>query len=153
MQLAKTMSDIAVGDREVWSRTVTETDVVMYAGLIGDRGPLHLDEDFAGRTRFGGRVAYGMLGAGYIGATLAELLGIASAYVSQDLRFTAPVLIGDRVTVVTNVTGTDPDRRRVFVDTTVTRGDGVIVIDGKAELFVFDVAPEPSTDDPVERTL
>jgi 3-hydroxybutyryl-CoA dehydratase len=139
----KKMSDIAVGDRETWTRTITETDVVIYGGLIGDRGPLHLDAEFARRTPFGDRVSYGMLGAGYIGATLAQLLGIASAYVGQTLKFRAPVLIGDTITVETVVTRKDDDRRRIWVDTTITRADGVVAVEGEGELFIFDVA-EPA---------
>jgi 3-hydroxybutyryl-CoA dehydratase len=135
----KTMSDIAAGDRETWTRTITETDVVLYGGLIGDRGPLHLDTEFAKKTPFGGRVAYGMLGAGYIGATLAQLLGIGSAYVGQALRFKAPVLIGDTITVDTVVTAKDDNRSRVWVETTITRADGVVAVEGEAELFIFSV--------------
>lgn len=139
----RTIADVAIGDREVWTRTITDADVVMYGGLIGDRGPLHLDEAFATGTRFGGRVAYGMQCGGYIGATLAQLLGVGSAYVSQNLRFTGPVLIGDHITVETVVTGKDEDRRRVFVDTTVYKNDGIVVIEGEAELFMFDVDWNP----------
>lgn len=131
------LEDINVGDTERWTRTVTEADVVMYGGLIGDRGPLHLDEEFAKNTRFGGRVAYGMLTAGYIGATLAQLLGVRSAYVSQTLNFKGPVLIGDHITVDTTVSKVNRDTRRIFVDTVVTRGDGKVVLDGEAELFIF----------------
>lgn len=134
---SKSIQDVAVGDREIWTRTITETDLVIYAGLIGDRGPLHLDEVFAQKTRFGKRVSYGMLSAGYIGATLAELLGIRSAYVSQNLRFTAPVLVGDTITVETVVTAKDDERSRIYVDTTVTRDDGVRALEGEAELFIF----------------
>ena len=137
------ITDVAIGDREVWTRTIIDADVVMYGGLIGDRGPLHLDEKFATGTRFGGRAVYGMQCGGYIGATLAQLLGIGSAYVSQNLRFTAPVLIGDHITVETVVTGKDEDRRRVFVDTTVYKNGGIVVIEGEAELFMFDVDWNP----------
>jgi acyl dehydratase len=133
----KLITDIAVGDRETWTRTVTETDVVLYAGLIGDRGPLHLDEEFAARTPFGARLSYGMLGAGYIGATLAQLLGIASAYIGQSLNFRAPVRIGDTITVDTVVTRKDDERRRVWVQTTITRADGVVAVDGEGELAIF----------------
>lgn len=136
----KTFSEIQVGDRETWSRTITDADVVLYGGLIGDRGPLHLDEDFARRTPFGSRLSYGMLGAGYIGATLAQLLGIASAYVGQTLRFRAPVRIGDRITVDTVVSRKDESRGRIFVETTITRSDDVVAVEGEGELFIFDVA-------------
>lgn len=138
----KTFEEIQVGDRETWTRTITDADVVVYGGLIGDRGPLHLDEEFARRTPFGQRLSYGMLGAGYIGATLAQLLGIASAYVGQSLRFRAPVRIGDTITVETVVSRKDEQRRRIFVDTTITRSDGVLTVEGEGELFIFDIADE-----------
>lgn len=139
----KTLDDVSVGDREEWTRTITEADVVLYAGLIGDRGPLHLDAPFAERTHFGGRLSYGMLHAGYIGATLANLLGVGSAYVGQNLRFRAPVLIGETITVATEVLRKDEQRSRVFVATSVTRADGVVAIEGEAELLIF-VVPSPS---------
>ena len=133
----KTINDVSIGDRETWTRTITEADIVLYAGIIGDRGPLHLDEQFAKKTRFGGRVSYGMLGAGYIGATLAQLLGIRSAYVSHSLNFRAPVLIGETITIETVVTDKDADRSRVWVRTTCKRSDEVLAIEGDAELFFF----------------
>ena len=138
-----TIEDVSIGDREVWTRSITDADVVMYAGLIGDRGPLHLDEEFASGTRFGGRIAYGMQCGGYIGATLAQLLGIGSAYVSQTMRFKGPVHIGDRITVDCVVTGKNDERSRVFVTTTVTKNGGEVVVEGEAELvmFVVDWAP------------
>jgi 3-hydroxybutyryl-CoA dehydratase len=132
-----TIADVQIGDCEVWTRTITEADVVLYAGLIGDRGPLHLDEEFARNTRFGARVSYGMMGGGYIGATLAQLLGVRSAYVSQNMKFNAPVLIGDTITVEAKVIRKDESRRRVWVETTLVRKDGVIAISGEAELFFF----------------
>jgi len=138
-----TIDQVHVGDREVWTRTVTEADVVVYAGIIGDRGPLHLDEEFAASTRFGGRIAYGMQCGGYIGATLAQLLGVGSAYVSQTMRFRGPVLIGDRITVDCVVTGTDTERRRVFVTTTVSKGEGQVVLEGEAELVMFEIDGTP----------
>ncbi|MCX6460021.1 MAG: MaoC family dehydratase [Actinobacteria bacterium] len=138
-----TIEEVRIGDREVWTRTVTETDVVMYAGLIGDRGPLHLDETFAASTKFGGRIAYGMQCGGYIGATLANLLGVGSAYVSQTMRFRGPVYIGDRVTVECVVTDKNVERSRVFVTTTVSKGDGDVVIEGEAELVMFPIDRMP----------
>lgn len=135
----KTIHDVTVGDRQTWTRTITEADTVMYGGLIGDRGPLHLDRAFAAKTRFGGRVAYGLLNAGYIGATLAQLLGPGSAYVAQSLQFKAPVLIDETVTIEAVVTAKDEGRSRVWVTTTCSRNDGVCAIEGDAELFMFEV--------------
>lgn len=136
----KTFEEIQVGDSESWTRTITDADVVVYGGLIGDRGPLHLDEEFAARTPFGQRLSYGMLGAGYIGATLAQLLGIASAYVGQTLRFRAPVRVGDTIRVDAVVSRKDEERRRIFVDTRITRSDGVLTVEGEGELFIFAIA-------------
>lgn len=132
-----TIEDVRIGDRETWSRTITDADVVLYAGIIGDRGPMHLDETFAKTTRFGSRVSYGMLTGGYIGATLANLLGIRSAYVAQTMRFKAPVLIGHTVTIDTVVLRKDEARRRVWASTTCTRDDGVVAVEGEAELVFF----------------
>jgi 3-hydroxybutyryl-CoA dehydratase len=129
--------EVTVGDRETWTRTITEADVVLYAGLIGDRGPLHLDERFAKETKFGGRLSYGMLHGGYIGATLAHLLGVRSAYVSQTMRFRAPVLIGETITIAAEVIRKDEARSRVWVQTTCTRSDNVVAIEGEAELIFF----------------
>ena len=132
-----TIRDVSVGDSETWTRTITEAAVVNYAGIIGDRGPLHLDEEFAAQTRFGGRLSYGMLGAGYIGATLAQLLGIRSAYISQTLEFRAPVMIGHTIKVETVITKKDEARNRVWIRATCTRSDGVLAIEGVGELFFF----------------
>ena len=132
-----TIQQVTIGDRERWTRTITEADVVLYAGLIGDRGPMHLDENFAKTTRFGGRVSYGMLNAGYIGAVLAQLLGIRSAYVGQTLKFLAPVMIGDTVTIEAEVIRKDEQRSRAWVRTTCTLANGTLAIDGEGELFFF----------------
>ena len=142
MAVNKTMADIAVGDRATRTYTIGEADVVAYAGLIEDVGPLHLEEDFAAKTHFGSRLSYGMLHAGFIGATLADLLGLGSAYVGQSLRFRAPVSIGDTLEIATEVTGKNDEKSRVFVRTTVTRADGVSAIEGDAELIIF---PVPDT--------
>lgn len=133
----RTIDEITVGDHEDWTRTITDADVVLYAGIIGDRGPLHLDESYAAKTPFGGRLSYGMLHAGYVGACLSSLLGAGSAYVRQDLRFRAPVLVGDTITVAVTVTGKNEKKSRVFVQTTCTRADGIVAIDGAAELLMF----------------
>src|SRR5690606_3751037 len=85
------------------SRTVTEADILMFAGVSGDTNPVHLDQEFAASTMFGGRIAHGMLSAGLISAVFGTRLpGPGSIYLSQTLKFKAPVKIGD--TVVARVT-------------------------------------------------
>ena len=135
----KKITDLNVGDCEILTRTITEADVVLYAGLIGDEGPLHLDEAFSARTPFGSRLSYGMLHSGYIGSSLARLLGQGSAYVSQNLRFKSPIFIGDTITIETEVTGVNLEKKRVYVKTTCTRNNELLAIDGEAELLIFEV--------------
>lgn len=119
------------------SRTVTETDVVLFAGITGDFNPVHIDEEAAKASRFGGRIAHGMLTAGHVSAVLATRLpGPGSIYLEQSLRFTRPVRIGDTVTSTVTITEIDEARRRVRLRTTCTLQDGTVVLEGEARLLV-----------------
>lgn len=129
--------ELEVGQSAARAKTVTEADVVLYAGITGDFNPAHVNEVEAARSRFGGRIAHGMLTAGFVSAVLGTRLpGPGAIYVSQTLRFTAPVRIGDTVTARVEVTGLEPDRRRVHLDTRCTNQDGTVVLEGEAELLV-----------------
>jgi 3-hydroxybutyryl-CoA dehydratase len=128
--------DLEEGMSAVISKTVTEADIVLYAGISMDTNPLHLDEAYASGTRFGGRIAHGMLGAGLISALLGtKLPGPGAIYVSQSLRFKAPVRIGDTLVAEVTVTGLDPERKRARFATRVHVGE-TLVIDGEAELLM-----------------
>jgi 3-hydroxybutyryl-CoA dehydratase len=128
--------DLEEGMSAVISKTVTEADIVLYAGISMDTNPLHLDETYASGTRFGGRIAHGMLGAGLISALLGTRLpGPGAIYVSQSLRFKAPVRIGDTLVAEVTVTGLDPERKRARFATRVHVGE-TLVIDGEAELLM-----------------
>ena len=113
--------DIKIGDEASLTRTITEVHIVNYAGLTGDMNPVHVDAEHAARSMFGERIAHGMLVAGLISAVLGtQLPGPNSIYLGQDLKFVAPVMIGDTVKVV--VSGCAPsvrdeahDRSRCFV--------------------------------------
>jgi 3-hydroxybutyryl-CoA dehydratase len=98
--------DFAVGERfSSGGRTLAEADLLTFAGLTGDFYPLHVDEEFARASRFGGRIAHGMLGAGFISTVLGTRLpGPGTIYMSQTLRFAAPVRIGDEVEASAEVT-------------------------------------------------
>ena len=88
-----------VGDAAQVSKVVTEEDVYLFAGITGDRNPLHTSRDFAAKTQFGERIAHGMLTAGFISAVLGtKLPGPGSIYLSQELHFLGPVKIGDEIT-------------------------------------------------------
>ena len=128
--------DIQVGERASASRTVTEDDINAFAGLSGDYNPIHVDEEFAKRTRWGGRIAHGMLVAGLVTQTLSELGGEGAVHTSQEVSFLVPVHIGDTVTVTSEVTGKVDEKRRLLIATSWTNQDGVVVITGRGELLL-----------------
>ena len=100
-----------LGQRATFSKTITEADIQGFADLTGDRNPLHLDAEFARRSRFGRPIAHGLLVAGIISAALGTRLpGAGAIYVSQSLRFLKPVYPGDTVTATVEVTAWQEDR-------------------------------------------
>jgi 3-hydroxybutyryl-CoA dehydratase len=126
-----------VGETAQMSRTVTETDVVLFAGVTGDMNPAHMDAVAAAAGPFGARVAHGMLTAGLVSAVLAmRLPGPGTIYLTQSLRFVRPVRIGDTVTARVEVLEVMERRRRVRLATTATNQDGETVLDGEAVVMV-----------------
>ena len=129
--------ELVVGQAATLERTVTDGDVVAYAGITGDDNPVHLDDEVAAKSRFGGRIAHGMLSAGYISAALGtELPGPGCIYLGQTLRFTAPVRIGDTVTTHVQVTELVPEKRRVKLATRCANQRGETVVEGEATVLV-----------------
>lgn len=128
--------DVDEGMTATISKTITEADIVLFAGISMDTNPLHLDEDYAAGTRFGGRIAHGMLGASLISAVFGtKLPGPGAIYVSQNLRFKAPVRIGDTLVATVTAALLVPQKRRVEFTTQVRVGD-TVVIDGEAVLLL-----------------
>jgi 3-hydroxybutyryl-CoA dehydratase len=124
---------LKAGDSAEVSKTITGEDVRAFAELTGDRNPVHLDESYAAATRFGRRIAHGMLAASLISTVLAsELPGRGSVYLSQTLRFTAPVYLGDTVTARVTVTHVREDKPVVTLETVCTNQRGERVIEGEA---------------------
>ena len=129
------IGEIETGMSAIYARTVTEADIIAFAGVSGDDNPVHLNEDYAASTMFKGRIAHGMLSVGYISAVIGTRLpGPGCIYLSQSLRFRAPVSIGDTVTARVTVTAMDRERNCVTLSTVCTVGDK-IVIDGEAEVM------------------
>lgn len=129
--------ELAVGDAAEFSKTVTEADVVLFAGITGDLNPAHVDEVAASAGAFGGRVAHGMLVASFISTTLATRLpGPGTIYLSQSLRFAAPVRLGDTVTARVEVAELKPRTRRARLVTAVRNQAGETVVDGEATVLV-----------------
>ena len=128
---------LKVGDAAEVSKTVADEDVRAFAELTGDHNPVHLDEGYAARTRFGRRIAHGMLGASLISAVLAnELPGRGTVYLSQTLKFTAPVFLGDTVTARVVVKHVREDKPVVTLETVCTNQRGERVVEGEAVVLV-----------------
>ena len=126
-------ADIKVGAEASFTKTITESDIVNYAGLTGDFNPVHIDAEYARKSMFKERIAHGMLVAGLISAVLGtELPGPNSIYLGQDLKFMAPVKIGDTLTAVATVTGMRDDKQIITLKTTVSNQHGEVVVDGQA---------------------
>ena len=130
--MAYYIEDLQPGMTACTAKTVTEADIILFAGISTDVNPAHLDEEYAKGTMFGGRIAHGMLSAGFISAVLANKLpGPGTIYLGQNLKFKAPVRIGDTVTAKVTVTALDPAKKRVTLSTVCTV-KGNVVIDGEA---------------------
>lgn len=130
------LEDLSVGMTSIYAKTVTDADVVIFAGISGDTNPVHLDAHFADQTAFKGRIAHGLLSASFISTVLGTRLpGPGCIYMSQTLKFRAPVKAGDTVTARVTVKGVDETKQRVVVDTICSVGD-TVVIDGEALLMV-----------------
>jgi 3-hydroxybutyryl-CoA dehydratase len=128
---------IKVGDTASTTRTVTDGDVQAFAELSGDHNPIHLDDGFAGTTRFGRRIAHGMFGASLISAVIGnELPGTGSIYLSQTLRFLAPVYLGDTVTARVTVTKIRDHKPIATLETICENQRGETVIKGEAVVMV-----------------
>ena len=128
---------IAVGQQASLTRTITGDDIDAFARLTGDGNPLHVDEAFAARSRFGRRVAHGLLSAGLISAVLGtKLPGPGAIYLQQTFRFVRPVYPGDTITATVEVTAYRDDRRMATLRTTCADQRGEVVLDGEAVVLL-----------------
>jgi 3-hydroxybutyryl-CoA dehydratase len=125
---------LRVGDHAALTKTITPDDVAAFARLTMDSNPLHLDEEYAKQTRFGGRIAHGMLAASLISAVLGTKLG-GPIYLGQTIRFLKPVRMGDTLTATAEVIAVRPDKNIATLNTIVTNQDGVQVITGEATVL------------------
>lgn len=128
--------DLSVGQEASLSNTVSEADIVAFAGVSGDRNPVHLDADYAATTMFKERIAHGMLSAAYISAVFGmKLPGPGAIYISQTLKFKGPVKIGDTVVTTVKVAELIPEKRRARFETVCTVNDKPVV-EGEAVMMV-----------------
>ena len=130
------LEDIEIGMTDGFARTITEADIVLFCGISGDTNPVHLNEDYAKGTMFKGRIAHGMLTAALVSTVLGtKLPGPGAIYVSQNLKFLAPVRAGYTVKATVTVREINAERKRVTLDTVCTVGE-TKVVDGEAVIMV-----------------
>ncbi|HEX8000319.1 MAG TPA: MaoC family dehydratase [Pyrinomonadaceae bacterium] len=124
---------LQVGDTASLSKEITDDDIRAFADLTTDHNPVHLDDDFARHTKFGRRIAHGMLSASLISAVLAnQLPGRGTVYLSQTLQFVAPVFPGDTVTARVTVTKIREDKPIVTLETVCLNQNNEMLIRGEA---------------------
>lgn len=129
----KTIDQLNIGERASMSKMITERDVIRFAELTGDINPLHMDKLYAEQTVFGERIAHGMFTASLISAVLGiKLPGPGNIYVSQSLKFKAPVKFGDVIEAEVEVVQKIPQRNQVQLKTTCRNQAGTVVIEGEA---------------------
>ena len=132
----RTIQTIQMGDSASFTKTVTECDVVLYAGISGDFNPAHIDAEAASKSMFKQRIAHGMLSAGFISNVLGmQLPGPGTIYLGQEMRFLKPVYIGDAVTATVTVIERIEEKNRLKLETIVTNQRGEAVISGVATVM------------------
>ena len=130
------INEIKIGMSESYSQTITDADVKLYAGISGDRNPVHMDEEYAEKSRYKKRISHGMISSSFFSALFGtKLPGPGCVYVNQSLNFKRPVYIGDTVTAIITVTKIDEIKSRVYFDT-VCKVKNKVVIDSEAELYI-----------------
>lgn len=130
------LEDLEIGQRASYAKTITEADVVLFAGISGDDNPVHINAEYAAGTMFKERIVHGMFSAALISAVLGTRLpGPGAIYVDQQLSFKAPVHIGDTVTATATVKEINHERRRVVLETVCTV-NGKVVAEGVATNMV-----------------
>jgi len=131
--IGKTIAELSVGDSAQFAKTVSETDVYLYAGITGDFNPAHVDEEYSRKTYFGTRIVHGLLSAGFISTVLGTRLpGPGAVYLRQELTFLGAVKIGDTITARVEVTEIDTVKGRVKLLTTCDNQEGKRVLTGEA---------------------
>jgi 3-hydroxybutyryl-CoA dehydratase len=131
--IGKTLQELRIGERAEFTKTISESDVYLYAGVTGDLNPAHINEEYAKKTFFKTRIVHGMLLGGLISGVLGNKLpGPGTIYLSQHLDFLAPVRIGDTITASIEVSEIMETEKRARLKTICVNQDGLKVLDGEA---------------------
>ena len=133
MPEGKSIHELKIGDSAQISKTITEADIELFARATGDFNPVHLDQAYAEKTMFKGRIAHGLLSVGLLSSILGNILpGHGTIYLSQEVKFLAPVRIGDTITAGVEVIELISEKNRAKFRTTCMNQDGKLVVDGIA---------------------
>jgi 3-hydroxybutyryl-CoA dehydratase len=133
MNNGKSIGELKIGDSAQIVKTITEGDIELFARATGDFNPVHLDAAYAEKTMFKGRIAHGLLSVGFFSAILGNILpGHGTIYLSQEVKFVAPVRIGDTITAKVEVIELIPEKNRARFRTSCVNQDGKLVVDGIA---------------------
>jgi len=131
-----TIKELSIGDKAYFQKTITETDVYLYAGITGDLNPAHINQVEAEKTMFQGRIAHGMLTAGLVSAVIGmQLPGPGSIYLGQELKFMAPVRMGDTIKAEVEIIEKLDEKNRIKLNTICTNQNGVEVLKGVATIM------------------
>ncbi|MCL1853654.1 MAG: MaoC family dehydratase [Peptococcaceae bacterium] len=131
-----TVQQLEIGQTASFTKTVSETDVYLFAGVTGDINPAHVNQEYAKDTMFKGRIAHGMLSAGFISAVLGMYMpGPGTIYIAQTLKFRAPVQFGDTITATAEVLEKNEEKNRVVLKTVCTNQNGKVVLEGEATVM------------------
>lgn len=137
MTIPLTEPTFTLGQRASFTKTLTEADVSAFAGLVGDFDPLHVDAEYARKSRFGRRTVHGLLAAGLISAVLHNRLpGLGALYLNQQLEFLAPIFIGDTITAEVEVVAWQPEKHLITLKTNCVNQHARQVIAGQAVLMI-----------------
>ena len=128
--------NLKIGMKESISKTITETDIILYSGISLDCNPVHLNKEYAEASRFKKRIAHGMLTAGLISAVLGtKLPGEGTIYLEQNLKFKQPVYLGDTITATCEIIDIIKEKRKVILSTICSNQDEKIILTGEAKVM------------------
>ena len=132
----KNINEINVGDEQRFSKTISETDIYSFAGIVGDFNPMHINESYAQETRFKHRIAHGLISLGLISTVLGNFLpGEGTIYLNQTVSFLRPVFIGDTITALVKVISKDEIKNRIKLSTICINQNDEMIISGEAEVM------------------
>lgn len=132
----KNINEINIGDEQHFSKTISETDIYNFAGIVGDFNPMHVNESYAQESMFKHRIAHGLISVGLISTVLGNYLpGEGTIYLNQTVRFLKPVFIGDTITAIVKVTSKDEIKNRIKLSTICINQNGEMIISGEAEVI------------------